>query len=273
MAIREIMNVASAEQEMEEALEAEGNYQSGLFGMTAQELKQAKRDETMDMLRFGQGLGLTSGQIGAGMLLGQAARALTGKGDPRELELEQREANRAAFLEQLKGASNQELIDLGTKAMLSEDDETRSFGYQLFGSGRAGLAAELAASKKAGEFNPKNSTEQDVNVSVGVLKAMGYKSADIGVGSAVAAEFRRLQELNRDDPEWQSKPMVEHLKVIINDFADRDYLKVGSGGFAYFSDQAKIGLGNEGTGTPDPEITVRQDQRKTAMQQYPMVRK
>ena len=239
MAIRNILNIASVQQEEEEALKAQSDYQSGLFGMTAQELKKAKREETMDMLRFGQSLGLSGGQIGVGMLLGQAARKLTGKEDSRELELEQREVNRAAFLEQLKGASNQELIDLGTKAMLSEDDETRSFGYQLFGAGRSGIAAELAAAKKAGERSVKNVSEQDVLMANRRLKDRGYKLIDDGVGALIAQEYREREEDLGDTQAWKDATAITRYDQIIADLEESNQLKRDEGNvLQLFADKA-----------------------------------
>lgn len=233
------MNIASAQQEQEEALKAESDYQSGLFGMTAQELKQAKRDETMDMLRFGQSLGLTGGQIGAGMLLGMAARKLTGKEDPRDLELQQREINREAFLEQLKGASNQELIDLGSKLMLSEEDESRSFGYQLFGAGRSGLAAELAAAKKAGERSVKNVTESDILMANRRLKDRGYDLVDAGVGALIAQEWREREADLGNTQAWKDQTSIERYDQIITDFEESGKLIRDEGGLLkWFSDTA-----------------------------------
>ena len=147
MDISSIMNVAGFESVKDPEVEAEENYQSGLFGITPAELKDAKRQETMDLLRMGQQGGLNSRTVGLGMLLGMGARKLMGKEDPREAKMEQAAANRKAFYEQLQGASNLEITELGSKLLTADDDETRKFGMQLFTMGRAGTAAEAEAAK------------------------------------------------------------------------------------------------------------------------------
>ena len=190
MDVSSIMNVAGFESVKDPEVEAEENYQSGLFGITPTELKDAKRQETMDLMRMGQQGGLNSRTVGLGMLLGKGARKLMGKEDPREAKIEQASANRDAFYEQLQGASNLEITELGSKLLTADDDETRRFGMQLFSMGRAGTAADAAAAKK-GDFNPETVTTNDINLATAAIKRSGNKvdASQPEVQSMIALEY------------------------------------------------------------------------------------
>ena len=267
MDVSSIMNVAGFESVKDPEVEAEENYQSGLFGITPAELKDAKRQETMDLMRMGQQGGLNSRTVGLGMLLGMGARKLMGKEDPREAKIEQAASNREAFYEQLQGASNLEITELGSKLLTADDDETRRFGMQLFSMGRAGTAADAAAAKK-GDFNPETVTTNDINLATAAIKRSGNKvdASQPEVQSMIALEYKRLEELNKNTEEWQATSPIEQYDSIYKGMMDSGTLSIGSGGFAYVNDRVQVGSSNTTTddGVPSPEANVRKDKLNAA---------
>jgi len=261
MDVSSIMNVAGFESVKDPEVEAEENYQSGLFGITPAELKDAKRQETMDLMRMGQQGGLNSRTVGLGMLLGMGARKLMGKEDPREAKMEQASANREAFYEQLQGASNLEITELGSKLLTADDDETRRFGMQLFSMGRAGTAAEAAAAKGK-DFNPKAVNKFNIDLATAAIKRAGQDvdAAQPEVQAMIASEYKRLEELNKNTEEWQVKSPIEHYDSIYKGMIDSGTLSIGKGGFAYVNDRVQVGSSNTpADGVPSPEANVRNE--------------
>jgi len=261
MDVSSIMNVAGFESVKDPEVEAEENYQSGLFGITPAELKDAKRQETMDLMRMGQQGGLNSRTVGLGMLLGMGARKLMGKEDPREAKMEQASANREAFYEQLQGASNLEITELGSKLLTADDDETRRFGMQLFSMGRAGTAAEAAAAKGK-DYNPETVTASDTSLATAAIKRAGQDvdAAQPEVQTMIASEYKRQEEINKNTEEWQAKTPIEHVDAIYKGMIDNGTLSIGKGGFAYVNDRVQVGSSNTpADGVPSPEANVRNE--------------
>ena len=263
MDVSSIMNVAGFESVKDPEVEAEENYQSGLFGITPAELKDAKRQETMDLLRMGQQGGLNNRTVGLGMLLGMGARKLMGKEDPREAKMEQASANREAFYEQLQGASNLEITKLGSKLLTADDDETRKFGMQLFSMGRAGTAAEAEAAKGK-DFNPKAVNKFNIDLATAAIKRAGNEvnpnAAQPEVQTIIASEYRRQEEMYKNTEEWQAKPPIEHVDAIYKDMMDKGILSIGKGGFPYVDNVVQVGSSNTpAEGVPSAEANVRNE--------------
>jgi len=272
MDVSSIMNVAGFESVKDPEVEAEENYQSGLFGITPAELKDAKRQETMDLMRMGQQGGLNSRTVGLGMLLGMGARKLMGKEDPREAKMEQASANREAFYEQLQGASNLEITELGSKLLTADDDETRKFGMQLFSMGRAGTAAEAAAAKSK-DFNPKAVNKFNIDLATAAIKRAGFgvdpNAAEPEVQTIIASEYRRQEEMYKNTEEWQAKSPIEHVDAIYKSMMDNGTLSIGKGGFPYVNNVVQVGSSNTTTdGVPPAEANVRKDKVDAAMSAF-----
>jgi len=271
MDVSSIMNVAGFESVKDPEVEAEENYQSGLFGITPAALKDAKRQETMDLMRMGQQGGLNNRTVGLGMLLGMGARKLMGKEDPREAKIEQASANREAFYEQLQGASNLEITELGSKLLTADDDETRKFGMQLFSMGRAGTAAEAAAAK-GNDFNPEPGTAVDNSLATAAIKRFGNQvdSAQAPeVQSILVAEYKRQEELNKNTKEWQALSPIEHYDRIYKSALDNGTLSIGKGNYVYFGNAVQVGSSNiPAVGVPPAEATVRNENLAAAEAPY-----
>jgi len=273
MDVSSIMNVAGFESVKDPEVEAEENYQSGLFGITPTELKDAKRQETMDLMRMGQQGGLNSRTVGLGMLLGMGARKLMGKEDPREAKIEQASANREAFYEQLQGASNLEITELGSKLLTADDDETRKFGMQLFSMGRAGTAAEAAAAKKD-DFSPKAINKFDIDLATAAIKRAGFgvdpNAAEPEVQTIIASHYRRDEEMYKNTKEWQSQDPIERVDAIYKRLMDDGTLAIGTGGFPYVNKVVTVGSANTpaDSGVPSPEGNVRKDEIDAAMSAF-----
>jgi hypothetical protein len=271
MDVSSIMNVAGFESVKDPEVEAEENYQSGLFGITPAELKDAKRQETMDLMRMGQQVGLNNRTVGLGMLLGMGARKLMGKEDPREAKIEQASANREAFYEQLQGASNLEITKLGSKLLTADDDETRKFGMQLFSMGRAGTAAEAEAAKGK-DYNPKAVNASDLSLATAAIKRSGYEvnsAQGLEVQNMIASEYKRLEELNKNTEAWQSLSPIEHYDSIYKSMIDNGTLTLGKGNFWYFGDAVQVGSSNiPAEGVPTATDNVRNENLAAAEAPY-----
>jgi len=215
MAIREILNIASEEKE-QEAVQAEDNYESGLFGLTARQVKEENRNTTMNMLRMGIQGGLNPRAVGAGVLLGQGLRKLTGKESQDDLDLKQREANREAFYHQLQSSTPVELLELSKKLISSEDAQSRSMGMSLMTMARSDIAAATANATAAGKVEPKNINAGQVKVATGVLEGFGLTvgEGDTSMQNFLASEYNRnaaIAEANGTSRQFYEKTMAEHM--------------------------------------------------------------